>query len=46
MYRSDQFLVLNFILGSLFENKTQKQKRQMVYDDKIWSIRTKYFHLK
>ena len=26
------------------ENKTQKQKRQMV-SDKIWSIRTKYFHL-
>ena len=39
------FFAVNLILGYTFENKTQKQKRQMV-SDKIWSIRTKYFHLK
>ena len=43
--RSDQFLAINLILGYIFENKTKKQKRQMV-SDKILSIRTKYFHLK
>ena len=38
-------LVVHLILGYIFENKTQKQKRQMFFD-KIWSIRTKHFHLK
>ena len=39
---ADQYLVVKLILGYIFENKTQKQKRQ-VFFDKIWSIRTKYF---
>ena len=38
-YRSDHFFVINLILGYIFENRTQNQKRQMV-SDKIWSIRT------
>ena len=45
LHRPVQFSAVNLILGYIFENKTQKQKRQMV-SDKIWSFRTKYFHLK
>ena len=42
---SDQFLAINLILGYIFENKTQKQKRQIV-SDKIQSNKTKCVHLK
>ena len=45
LHRSDQFLAINLILGYIFENQTQKQKRQKV-SDKTWSVRTKCFHLK
>ena len=34
-----------FLFGFYSPFKTQKQKRQMV-SNTIWSIRTKYFHLK
>ena len=40
----DQFWAIHLILGYIFKEKTQKQKRQMV-SDKIWSIRTKYYQL-
>ena len=30
LHRSDHFLAVNLILGQILENKTQKQKRQMV----------------
>ena len=43
LHRPDQFFAVNLILGEIFENKTQKQKRQIV-SDKIWSIKTKYSH--
>ena len=36
-------MAVNLILRQILDNK-QNKKRQMVFD-KIWPVRTKYFHL-